>query len=265
MPELPEVENVMRSLAGYIVGKNAVEIFHCAEHLLVMPYGYTAERCWLGREIHDLKRHGKYIRLFFSDNSVFVIHLRMTGKFFFASKPETEKHNHLILLLDSGMYLHFNDVRKFARFVFVPPGGDSTAFLPYGPDALTVSDSFLEESCRKWPAAKIKTFLLDQNKIAGIGNIYADEICHEAGFVPDKPLGTIDPYRLGKAIRKLLARAVESGGTTLRDYRNAYGEMGQFQQTLKVYGRNTCGTCGLGLHKMRLAGRTTRFCPLCQS
>jgi formamidopyrimidine-DNA glycosylase len=268
MPELPEVENVIRTMRTQLESRSIVSLVHVAEHLHNLPFGLSTEYCWIGKEVSSLARHGKYIQLFFSDGSGFVIHLRMTGKFFFAELPEESKHTHFICKLDNGIFMHFNDVRKFARFQFIPAGQNINQSLPNGPDALSVSADYITKAAIKWPGTKLKTFLLDQNKIAGIGNIYADEICHAAGIVPDTPLNSIqkaDGERLAAIIREMLARAIKLKGTTLRDYRDAAGKQGEYQFSLKVYGQTNCGSCGAETVKMKLAGRTTRFCPICQS
>lgn len=264
MPELPEVENVVRTMRPHLAGNKICEIVHIADHLSVLPYGVSLSETWLGKKVEKINRHGKYIKLMFDNNTAYVIHLRMTGKVFFKEEPDPGKHIHFIAAVDSGSFFHFSDVRKFARFVYVADSAAIDSFVAEGPDALTISTSWLEYAIEKWPQRKIKVFLLDQKRIAGIGNIYADEICHLCGIAPDASLGNADPEKLASAIKTILEKAVKLNGTTLRDYRNADGEYGGFQNTLKVYGQDICGSCGADTVKMKLGGRTSRFCPKCQ-
>ncbi len=264
MPELPEVENVVRTMRPYLAGKIITDVVHIADHLSVLPYGFSASGTWLGKKVAVIDRHGKYIKLMFTDNTAYVIHLRMTGKIFFRDEPDPGKHIHFIAKTDEGRFLHFSDVRKFARFVYVADSSEIDSFVAGGPDALTISSSWLESAQKRWPERKIKVFLLDQKQIAGVGNIYADEICHLCGIAPDAPLKNADPGKLASAVRTILEKAIKLNGTTLRDYQNADGQYGGFQNTLKVYGRDVCGSCGTKTVKIKLGGRTTRFCPKCQ-
>ena len=156
-------------------------------------------------------------------------------------------------------------MRKFARFVYVGNSSDIASFIAEGPDALSVTESYISSAIEKWPHRKLKVFLLDQKRIAGIGNIYADEICHLCGLSPESPMIRADPHKLVSAVKEILNNAIRLNGTTLRDYQNADGEYGDFQNSLKVYGQDICGSCGTVTVKTKLAGRTTRFCPKCQA
>ena len=265
MPELPEVETVIGNLKPRLIGKKVLALEYAAPHLHVLPNGLAAEEVWNGKIFKEIGRLGKYIEFIFAGNDAVVAHLRMTGKFFFSDSPDHEKHTHFVLKLDDSNYLNFNDVRKFGRFVYASNEKEMRKALPLGVDALTVEDSQIRELMERYPNRKLKAFLLDQEKIAGIGNIYADEICFRIGITPDSPLSAAGPNKLGHAIRSVLTAAIGSGGTTVRDYRNAEGGYGAFQIELKVYGRDNCAVCGSQLLKTKTAGRTTRHCPKCQA
>lgn len=264
MPELPEVETIVQTMKPYLMKQKIHKCRFFSPHLFILPSMITVSSVWENKQVSGIERYGKYIQLLFSDGSAFIIHLRMTGQLFFQKIYEESKHVHLILELENGFFLYFRDVRKFARFHYIENKDVIDEFMPMGPDALTVSSDYLAEAGKRWPKSGIKSFLLNQNRIAGIGNIYADEICHSMGLHPEVHLSAVNLLLLTNTIKVILNKAIENGGTTFRDYRDASGKSGAFQDLLNVYGRRNCAVCGSILLKARVAGRTSTYCPRCQ-
>jgi len=275
MPELPEVETVKRSLEPYLAGEKitGVEIYYGG--IVKEPEPAVFRALVQDKEIKSLGRRGKYLLLNLSGDLTLVIHLRMTGRLTVTDRAQpVDKHTHLIFRLSGEKELRFTDVRKFGLVYLVPTGcwNSIGGLFTLGPEPLEEEFTLacLHEKVERKKNTKLKNFLLDQREIAGIGNIYADEILFEAGLHPERPLATLTPEeikRLFCAIRSRLGAGVESRGTSFRDYVDGTGAKGNFQNELKVYGRGgePCGKCGTQLVKSVVAGRGTVFCPRCQS
>lgn len=202
----------------------------------------------------------------------FVFHLKMTGQLVFcpAGDPR-DKHTHLsIAFKDSPSELRFRDIRKFGFVLAVPTStaGSTPELIGLGPEPLTLGfESFRRAFVGR--AGRIKARLLDQAILAGIGNIYADEILFEAGIHPEADISRLgsDSWRgLWSGVRAVLRRAIRYRGTTLRDYRDGDGERGGFQTRLRVYGREglACPRCRAAIRRIRVSGRSSYFCPRCQ-
>lgn len=281
MPELPEVENVRRSLTpllgGLVAGVRSARhdfAFRGATLDPARPRDLLA-----GARIADLHRHGKQLAIVGDDGRAIAIHLGMTGQLLWlpgareGSPALPSDHVHVrwsIRAANGPGVLVFRDPRRFGG-AWAFPSFDALRrhrWNALGPDALLVTPRALLEAARG-SARSIKALLLDQGVLAGVGNIYADEALFRARIEPRRRAGGVRPEegrRLARAIRAVLRAAVDLGGSTLRDYRDADGNAGGFQRMHRVYGRGGlgCAVCGQTLREGRVAGRTTVWCPVCQ-
>lgn len=274
MPELPEVETVRRSLAKNIIGKSISHILINYEGNICQPKPEKFIEMLKGKVFEELKRKGKFLIFYLSDELALVIHLRMTGQLVYTkSELPLEKHTHLIFRLDGGMDLRFLDMRKFGTIDLLTreqlKNFKSLNRLGLEPLCQSFTVEKLQQGFLKGNRA-IKILLLDQSIIAGIGNIYADEILFKVGLHPETPIKNLsqkDIDNLHQGIVEILNLGVEHRGTTFRNYIDGDGKQGQFQNSLKVYGRKgeSCSRCGAEILKIRVGGRGTYFCPSCQS
>ncbi|MGI6145058.1 MAG: bifunctional DNA-formamidopyrimidine glycosylase/DNA-(apurinic or apyrimidinic site) lyase [Clostridia bacterium] len=273
MPELPEVETVRRSLFPYLKGVRIENVEILFAGIVKEPEPALFREKIKGRTVKEIKRRGKYLLFTLDEDLTLVIHLRMTGQLTICSKEfPLNKHTHLTFALSSGKELRFTDVRKFGLVYLVPTGKwegikglFNLGFEPLAPDF--TFDVFTEFITNK--QGKLKPFLLDQSKIAGIGNIYADEILFEAGLHPQREIKTLTPREIKKlyfALRTILEESINCRGTTMHDFVDGHGKKGSFQERLQVYGRRgeACNRCGTRLQRIVVAGRGTVFCPHCQ-
>lgn len=272
MPELPEVETVCRTLAPWLVGRTLYRVDLKWPKLLRETRKEALSRL-IGCRIRGLRRRGKMIFIDFESGKTLLFHLKMTGQLFLASKAEPrDRHLRLILTFDNpDLELRFRDPRKFG-YLMVFPTAEETK-LPFlnrlGPEPESLSRRrFLSLFSRH--KGKIKPLLLRQDFIAGIGNIYADEILHEAGIHPERAVNSLTDEELGRlynAMKRVLARAIRHRGTSVRDYRDGLGERGSFQNQLKVYGRQgeKCRRCQATVERKKVSGRSAFFCPGCQA
>lgn len=276
MPELPEVETIKRTLAPKIQGKKItdVEVF-CAK--AIEPLSDQAFRQAVeGAFIQGLERRGKYLLMHLYSMYTLVISLRMTGRLIFIPCGEevpVDKHVHLVFKFEDGSHLCFSDIRKFGRVHCVPKDKveHESEISKLGPEPL--EQNFSEQKLRKMllpKRKKIKQLLMDQTFIAGIGNIYADEILFRAGIHPETLPGSLLPeqvHDLYLSIVAVLSEAIVQKGTTFRDYVDGEGNAGNYQYLLQVYGRKgkKCYHCGQQLESIKLGGRTSCFCPACQT
>jgi len=273
MPELPEVETVRRSLLACIKG---LTITSASLRLPKLVQNLTAEEfigAIVGRTVVDIERRGKYLMLRLSGEWTLVIHLRMTGQLRYSAPDVPEPaHTHIILGLSDGMELRYTDIRQFG-FWFLAPNdiiGMVSRIQGLGPEpldeGLTLKDFSHLIVGKK---TRIKALLLNQNFIAGVGNIYADEALFGAGIHPLRPadsLSTEEIKALYSSLRHVLSQGVRMRGTSFSDYVDGLGEAGSFQHELKVYGRagEPCSVCGTELVRLIVAGRGTCICPRCQ-
>lgn len=277
MPELPEVEIVVQGLNQMILGEKIKTVEVRWPRIIESPTVEDFKNQLEGQVFEEVKRRGKFI-LFYLTDDVLISHLRMEGKYQVVDpKNEVEdpfdsKHTHVIFHLESGEELRYLDVRKFGRMSLVPKGQEfkHKSLAKLGPEPVAEEfklDAMQEFLTRRTKA--IKGVLLDQHIVVGIGNIYADEILYEAKIHPSRPANSLtaaEEELLYKAIISILAKAVKKGGTTIRSYENAFGENGNYQDYLKVYGKTgeDCPRCGTPIEKIKIAGRGTHFCPTCQ-
>ena len=273
MPELPEVETVVIGLRELIVGCTIQEVIVREGNLIAFPSVEEFKDSLYKKSIETVDRRGKYILIRIKGQKTLVVHLRMTGRLLV--KPgelDYDKHTHIIFKLDNKLDLRFHNVRKFGRMYLV----DSDNYKPagglanLGPEPL--SEEFTLEVFKDHinkRSANIKSLLLNQSFIAGLGNIYADESLFRSGISPQRKSDSLsdkEKEKLYHAIRSILQSSVRAGGTSFSDYLNAKGEKGKFQYQLQVYQQEDkeCSNCGHTIIKERIAGRGTRYCPVCQ-
>jgi formamidopyrimidine-DNA glycosylase len=273
MPEMPEVETVRRRLAPVLEGAT-IERAEIVDPRLTRPVApaFVADRL-VGETVATVDRRGKYLLWRLASGRTLVVHLRMTGSFRHAPTGELpdDAHRRATLGLDTGAEVGYRDVRRFGTWELLDEGH----LRPYlstrlGPEPLAPSFSAarlarLTEGRR----APVKAFLLDQRRLAGIGNIYADEALWRARIHPLRPTGELDAdeiARLHRAVRAALRRGVELQGSTLRDYVTPDGDGGGMQDEFHVYGRlgEPCDRCGRPIERIVVGGRGTWFCPRCQ-
>lgn len=267
MPELPEVQTVLNTLEDRIKGRRIENI-----QILYKPIVVCSEeefcRKLIGSCFRGFKRRGKYL-LFEMDDVTLVSHLRMEGKYFILDDTyPISRHDHVIFYLDDGKQLRYNDVRKFGRMELIDKDEDYRCFKDLGPEPF--SEEFCVQYCRDYLKEKkspIKQALLDQSFVAGIGNIYADEILSLIHLDPRTPAHSLSRKQLEEMIqqtRSILRKAIEAGGTTIRSYTSSLGVTGRFQLDLNVHGLAVCPVCGSEIKKIRVGGRGTYYCPKCQ-
>jgi len=267
MPELPEVETIARGLHALACGRSIenVQVFTPG----VLRAG-DPDRL-PDRTITHVSRRAKLLLVHLDLGDCLVFHLKMTGRVWIASPGQPlPKHAHLVCGLDSRDRLVFEDTRRFGFFgIFGPKDLAAWSFYQsLGPEPLQSTD---EELAKRLGTrrATVKSLLLDQTILAGIGNIYADESLFAARIHPASLTANIPRARrvlLFFELRRILLEAIEAGGSTISDYRNAYGKSGIFQDSFQVYGKKgqPCPACGRPLAAERIAGRTSTHCPRCQ-
>jgi formamidopyrimidine-DNA glycosylase len=272
MPELPEVETIRGDLERRLTGKR----FTGAEVLwpgsVDRPPADAFAQAIVGRRIEGVGRRGKFLILRLDDGSSLVVHLRMTGRL--RTHPrDAERHRHVrvVLHLDDDTDLHFEDQRKFGRLYLVAGEAELASVLAkVGREPL--EEAFTREAFRDLLAhrhAMLKPLLLDQRMLAGMGNIYVDEALYRAKLHPLRRSDTLTPDevdRLYDGIVAALQQGIANRGTTLTDYRDAWGTAGRNQEQLLVFRQEgkPCPRCGTPIQKIRVAGRGTHLCPTCQ-
>lgn len=273
MPELPEVETIKNTLLPKLVGRRIGEVTVTLPRIIKKPAPEEFVSLVVGKEILDLSRRGKYLLLHLSERYFLVFHLRMTGRLLYlpAAVP-VDKHTHLIFHLDNGEHLRFHDLRTFGTIYLVQEGELASIWglASLGPEPLgpQFTPAYLEDALAGRRIA-IKGALLNQELLAGLGNIYVDESLFRAGIHPARPAGSLtedEISRLHRAIGDVLREGIRYRGTSFRDYVDGEGKAGGFQERLAVYGRGgqPCVKCGSPLQRVRIAGRGSVFCPCCQ-
>jgi formamidopyrimidine-DNA glycosylase len=271
MPELPEVETIVRRLRLTLIGQKikAVQVLYpgilrCSQKVFVQSL--------TGNIIREIRRKGKFILFELTSGRTLILHLKMTGQVLIEppSVP-ADRHTHVIFsFFSSDFQMRYRDIRKFGFFALGQ--GNSSTLNPYlsrlGPDPFEItSHQFVKIILPRKRA--VKSLLLDQSLISGLGNIYVDESLFQAKMHPLTRADSLSPVRiksLHRIIKKILDRAVSWQGSTLRDYRRPDGISGGFQNYHQVYGRTgtPCPFCHTPIEKIRVAGRGTHFCPSCQ-
>jgi formamidopyrimidine-DNA glycosylase len=270
MPELPEVETVARGLGETLPGRTIVGLTARWPRSIAFPPLDEFREQVVGRQVLSIGRRGKYVVIGL-DRGILLIHLKMSGRLQVVYPDDPAgKHTHTIFDLDDGRQLRFQDARKFGRVYLVDDIEQVTGQL--GPEPLA-DDFSLDEFRRRLGrrSGRLKSLLLNQQFLAGLGNIYADEALFAARLRPLRKADslTIDEQaHLYEAIRLVLRTAIASGGTTLDDrgYTDIDGQAGAYQERIAVYGRHgqPCLECGTLVERTILGGRSTHFCPQCQ-
>jgi len=290
VPELPEVETIARTLGPDVAGREILRV-EVLDASALAPDAASFAALTAGRRIVSVGRRAKLLLLFLSPRAgqgaeadagegvdadagaLIAVHLRMTGRVFVLTPGMRTERTRAVLHLSGDVRLAFADLRRFGSMHAFSGGlnGAITAWPFYaslGPEPLTMTAP--EFAARLGQGrARIKALLLDQSVVAGIGNIYADEALFRAGLRPDTPAGRIGPGKraaLFAAVQEVLAQAIAENGSSIRDYRDAHGDAGAFQNHFRAYGRagEACLICGETMRAMRVAGRTSTFCPRCQ-
>ncbi len=265
MPELPEVETVVRGLRPSLVGKTLGQAL-APWPKVIEPWDLSAFNAALaGRKIAGLSRRGKYICCD-CEGYWIVIHLRMTGRLYLHEQPEGLDAWVRFAIALGEDYLIFSDARKFGRVTLVT----SLDFLEekLGPEPLELEAKVLGAQFQR-SARPIKTFLLDQKQVAGVGNIYADEALFRAGILPTRPVSALKPRertKLAEQVQAVLRQGIQHEGATIGWYRKPDGSEGESQKHFLVYGRGgePCLTCGTDITRIELGQRGTHFCRKCQ-
>jgi formamidopyrimidine-DNA glycosylase len=269
MPELPEVETTRRGLAPHLSDRQITAVTLRRPDLR-WPIPPEIEALLPGQTIVGVRRRAKYLLVDTAPGSA-LLHLGMSGMLrVLPSDTPIGAHDHVDLALDSGRVLRFTDPRRFGCLLWQPAGDTHDLLRDLGPEPL--SDAFDADylyALSRGRRAPVKTFLMDQAVVVGVGNIYAAESLFRAGIAPTRAAGTVSReryVRLVAAVKAILAHAIARGGTTLRDFLNADGAPGYFEQELFVYGREgePCKTCGRRLRDTRIGNRASAWCSRCQ-
>ncbi|MFC0710148.1 bifunctional DNA-formamidopyrimidine glycosylase/DNA-(apurinic or apyrimidinic site) lyase [Azorhizophilus paspali] len=269
MPELPEVETTRRGIAPHLVGRR-VERVVVRERRLRWPIPEDLDVRLSGQRIEAVERRAKYL-LIRAEAGTLIGHLGMSGslRLVEAGLPAA-RHEHVDILLESGLALRYTDPRRFGALLWSADPLEHELLRRLGPEPL--GEDFDGERLYRLSRGKsvaVKPFIMDNAVVVGVGNIYASEALFAAGIDPRRAAGSVSRARyrrLAEEIRRILAQAIECGGTTLRDFVGGDGKPGYFQQTLLVYGRGGefCKVCGSTLHEVRLGQRASVYCGRCQ-
>ncbi|MDD5144582.1 MAG: DNA-formamidopyrimidine glycosylase [Candidatus Pacebacteria bacterium] len=289
MPELPEVETIVRDLNAKIRKRIFVDVWTDSPKIIKKPENFELFKKGLkGRGIENIRRRGKNIIFNLSDGKVLLVHQKLTGHFLLGKWQKTNNHwippkgplsdkintyIHLIFFLDNGKMLALSDLRKFAKAELWDKGEleNSKEFNLLGPEPLSPSFAFNDFKERfKGKKGKIKKILMDQRLLVGIGNIYSDEILFAAKISPLRDVSQLSEFelkRIYKATKKILSLAIRLGGESFSDYRRIDGEKGYYDKARKVYrktGEPCPGRCGGVVKRIKIDGRSAHYCPSCQ-
>ncbi len=270
MPELPEVETIARCLVPDVTGRIITRV------QVLLPRTVRGDRAFAakvqGRKIAVVRRRAKLLLLELTPPLVLAFHLKMTGRLWLPS-PEAglNAHTRIMFELDNEKRLFFDDTRTFGYCLALTPEELKSwdFYGSLGPEPLETTPEKLTKRLAD-KRAQIKNLLLNQQVVAGIGNIYADESLFRAGIHPEAAPRNVDEARLVKlfrSVQEVLQEAIDDCGSSIRDYRDAHGNAGAFQNKFRVYGRGgePCVECGKKLKSTKVAGRTTVYCPKCQT
>lgn len=295
MPELPEVEVTRQGLIPHIVGKSIVSIQVSNKKLRLPIPKKDLQKFVKNSVVNDICRRAKYL-VFFMDDAAMIIHLGMSGKLgIFPATSPPRFHDHVVFRLNDSVEMRYNDSRRFGFVRILTPDliERNDPFARIGPEPLPIKaskkvtnatmqcwqDTFVQSHHNLTPeylkkkAGKrlqpVKNFLLDSQVIAGVGNIYANEILFSSAILPTTPIGSVSMRgweTIYTATQQVLTQAISCGGTTIRDFISSSGQQGYFQLELNVYGKQgePCKKCHEPIKKTIIAGRASYFCPSCQ-
>ncbi|MGE0823594.1 MAG: bifunctional DNA-formamidopyrimidine glycosylase/DNA-(apurinic or apyrimidinic site) lyase [Candidatus Binatia bacterium] len=269
MPELPEVETVRRSLVPLLVGFKITAVT-VRETRLRRPIADDFSASLVGKTIRAIDRRGKYLHFALNDNCIWLVHLGMTGQLV-VEEPRSAllTHDHIVITLSSGRWLRYHDPRRFGLMaVGTVEEIHSMTLLGCEPLSREFTGRYLWEKSRT-TRRPMKDFLMDQRVVAGIGNIYANELLFRAGVHPGRIAMTLDSLeaeRIVKATKTVLREAIRHRGSSISDYRDGEGKRGAFQQRFRVYEREgaQCHICRTPIQRQIHGGRSSFFCPTCQ-
>ena len=290
MPELPEVEVTRRRIGKLLVGREIARLVTTKPSYFFLTSPRKLQALLVGRTVVKLERHGKYLLARLDGGATVLLHLGMTGQLFGegatsirllravdrsakgSDEPRRftpDEHTHLQFeFADHGPRVFFRDTRKFGKVLFVPPGQSDARLDRLGIDALKANGGHLFDAARarKIP---IKSLLLDQGVVAGIGNIYADEALFIAGVSPQRVAGRVDADACAAIIaaaQQVMRRSIQTGGSSISDYVNPDGSDGGYQNERRVYGREDepCPRCRTPIVRVVISTRSSHFCPACQ-
>lgn len=277
MPELPEVEHLRRSLEPALLGSRIARVRVRRRGVVTRGALELDQALLAGAVIRSTTRHGKQLAILAEDGRALVVQLGMTGSVTIETGPSPRgseaRHRHVVWELESERRMVFRDPRRFGGLTaHVDERALRAAWSALGPDALLTEPTALADHLAASLSGRgrpIKAALLDQAVVAGVGNIYADECLFAARIHPLRPGSSIERREwsaLARRLHDILDRAADRGGSTLRDYRDAFGRPGTAVQIHRVYGRSgePCTGCSTKIESFRLQGRTTSFCPTCQ-
>ncbi|HEX2035091.1 MAG TPA: bifunctional DNA-formamidopyrimidine glycosylase/DNA-(apurinic or apyrimidinic site) lyase [Chloroflexota bacterium] len=272
MPELPEVETVRGDLEAHLVGRTFTGAEVLWERSVDRPPAELFPAALAGHRVEAIERRGKFLVLRLDGGASLIVHLRMTGQLRWREHgAPRERHLRVVLYLDDGHELHFDDQRKFGRMYLVPDeAGRLEVLSRLGPEPLL--QDFSREALQgrlRGRRARLKSLLMDQQFLAGLGNIYVDEALFHARLHPMRRSDTLteeEITRLHEGITEALRQGIANRGTTLADYRDVWGTAGLNQEALFVFRREgqPCPRCGTPIEKINVGGRGTHFCPSCQ-
>lgn len=269
MPELPEVETTKRGVEPWLVDQTIEKII-IRQPKLRWPVSDDIQQL-VGQKITHLSRRAKYLLVHTNQGSA-IWHLGMSGSLRIVSTDTAaNKHDHIDWQLSNDKVLRYHDPRRFGALLFLAPNQDTPLLEKLGPEPLSADfdGDLLWQQSRKRSKA-VKTFIMDNHIVVGVGNIYASESLFMAGIRPQTPAGKISKARyevLAQHIKDILQKAIEQGGTTLKDFVGGDGKPGYFAQELRVYGKagQPCPQCSTILKDIRLGQRSSVYCPSCQS
>ncbi len=270
MPELPEVETVVRDLRPLLVGRSFAAV-RAGQRKLRRPWKRSWAAQLVGATVQAVHRRGKWIVLDLDAGPRLVVHLGMTGQLTMARDGASVKdHTHLVFDLTGGGQLRFRDTRRFGSVELFADAAAVQVFLAerLGPEPTELDPTAFRAVLRR-TGRTLKAALLDQTVVAGVGNIYADEALHRAGLHPERRGRTLtdtEADRLRESIAAVIAAAIEHRGSTIRDYVGGSGLRGGYQDEFRVYGRTgePCPGCAARIEVVRVAGRSSHYCPGCQ-
>lgn len=272
MPELPEVETVKNSLRQLIIGQKIASVDVYYDKMIKDIDVNEFKKDLVGEVFTDILRVGKYL-LFIMDHVIMISHLRMEGKYFLKAKEEKGKHDHVIFNLTDGTTLRYNDTRKFGvihlfKMSTIEELKKTAPLSKLGiePFEEGFTLEYLKNKFKK-SSRPIKTVLLDQSIISGLGNIYADEVCFMSGLNPlekAKDLEIEDLEKIISSSKIVLEKAISLGGTTIRSFTSSHEINGRFQNELLVHTKKECPKCHTKIEKIFVGKRGTYYCPLCQ-
>ena len=274
MPELPEVETIVRTLRPKLAGLTFTGANVTLEKIISQPAPVSLFTEQItGKRILQINRRGKYLLFSLSDGLCLLFHLRMTGNLLYRQEDQPiDKYTHLILYLDNRFQLRYADMRQFGRIWLQPAASlpELTGFAGLGIEPLddAFTNRYLSNKLSQ-RHSRIKPLLLDQTFIAGLGNIYADEALFRAGINPEthgSDISELMAADLHHSIREVLQEGIANRGTTIRDYKDGDGLAGKNQDSLRVYGKEgkPCQRCGNAIVRKKIGGRSSFFCPNCQ-